>query len=74
MAFNLSLANDEAAFVTALGAFVGGMLFGHMPAVTSLEYAVLAGLAVVGYTGYNASPPAASAPAASVSTSSAPAA
>ena len=59
MTFNLSKTNDEAAALTAVGAFVGGMALAHLNPVAAAEYAVLAGLAVLGYTGYTPVVPAA---------------
>ncbi len=52
MSFNLSQTNDEAAALTALGAFATAYLFGAEPLLHSVGIAILAGLAVVGYTGY----------------------
>ena len=52
MTFSLSVANDEAAILTGLGALVGGLAIAHLDPYTAVEYAVLAALGVLGYTGY----------------------
>lgn len=54
MTFSFSKTNDEAAVVTAVGAFVGGLALAHLNPAAAAEYAVLAGLSVLGYTGYRA--------------------
>jgi hypothetical protein len=61
MTFSFSAANDEAAVVTGIGAFVGGLAIAHLDPVAAAEYAVLAALGVLGYTGYVAPAAAASA-------------
>ena len=69
MGFSLSATNDEAAVLTAIGSFVGGMALAHMGAFQSAEIAILAGLGVLGYSGYSS--PAAPAAAAVVTTAGA---
>ncbi len=54
--FNLSKTNDEAAALTAVGAFVTLLVTSDLPLIKELGLAVLAGLGVLGYTGYNSKP------------------
>ena len=56
MGFNLSVANDEAAILTAVGAFAATYLLGGDAIRTALGIAIIAGLGVLGYTGYTAAP------------------
>ena len=58
MTWNFSATNDEAAAVTGAGVAVATYLSGF-PTVHSILIGALAAFAVLGYTGYQASTPAA---------------
>lgn len=64
MPFSLSATNDEAAALTGLGAFASTYLLGGEPLRNAIGIGILAGLAVVGYTGYTSPGVVAVAPAA----------